>query len=135
MLAGSLKGTRPFMFAKGCVPFAIATTWRAEAPLENSVLEDVLLLLMATLAVVVGLRRLRLPMILAFLLVGMVVGPHALGWVEATETTETLAEFGVVFLLFALGLEFSLPRLIAMRGGGFWLGGLQVIGPPGAAAA
>ena len=42
---------------------------------------------MATLAVVVGLRRLRLPMILAFLLVGMVVGPHALGWVEATETT------------------------------------------------
>jgi K+:H+ antiporter len=96
--------------------------------LEHSVLEDVLLLLMATLAVVVGLRRLRLPMILAFLIVGMVVGPHALGWVEATETTHTLAEFGVVFLLFTLGLEFSLPRLIAMRGEVFSLGGLQVAG-------
>ncbi|MGH8197218.1 MAG: cation:proton antiporter [Steroidobacteraceae bacterium] len=92
----------------------------------NSVLEDVLLLLTATLVVVVGLRRLRLPLILAFLLVGMVVGPHALGWVESTETTRTLAEFGVVFLLFTLGLEFSLPRLLATRGEVFWLGGLQV---------
>jgi CPA2 family monovalent cation:H+ antiporter-2 len=99
---------------------------RREARLENSVLEDVLLLLSATLVVVVGLRRLRLPLILAFLLVGMVVGPHALGWVAATETTRTLAEFGVVFLLFTLGLEFSLPRMLATRGEVFWLGGLQV---------
>ena len=104
-------------------------------PLEYSALEDVLLLLMATLAVVVGLRRLRLPLILAFLLVGMIVGPHALGWVEATETTHTLAEFGVVFLLFTLGLEFSLPRLIAMRGEVFTLGGLQVAGTTAVAAA
>jgi len=90
---------------------------------------------MATLAVVVGLRRLRLPLILAFLLVGMIVGPHALGWVEATETTHTLAEFGVVFLLFTLGLEFSLPRLIAMRGEVFTVGGLQVSGTAAAVAA
>ena len=90
---------------------------------------------MATLAVVVGLRRLRLPLILAFLIVGMSVGPHALGWVSATETTETLAEFGVVFLLFTLGLEFSLPRLIAMRGEVFTLGGFQVAGTTAAIAA
>jgi monovalent cation:H+ antiporter-2, CPA2 family len=102
---------------------------------EYSVLEDVLLLLMATIAIVVGLRRLRLPLILAFLLVGMVVGPHALGWVEATETTHTLAEFGVVFLLFTLGLEFSLPRLIAMRGEVFTLGAFQVFGTVAAVAA
>ena len=89
-------------------------------------MEDVLLLLTATLAVVVGLRRLRLPLILAFLIVGMIVGPHALGWVAATETTGTLAEFGVVFLLFTLGLDFSLPRMLATRGEVFWLGGLQV---------
>jgi CPA2 family monovalent cation:H+ antiporter-2 len=90
---------------------------------------------MATLAVVVGLRRLRLPLVLAFLIVGMIVGPHALGWVEPTETTGTLAEFGVVFLLFALGLEFSLPRLIAMRGEVFTLGGLQVAGTTAVVAA
>ncbi len=108
---------------------------RREACLENSVLEDVLLLLAATLVVVVGLRRLRLPLIVAFLLVGMTVGPHALGWVAATETTRTLAEFGVVFLLFTLGLEFSLPRMLATRGEVFWLGGLQVVMTTAAVAA
>ncbi len=106
-----------------------------EARLENSVLEDVLLLLSATLVVVVGLRRLRLPLILAFLLVGMSVGPHALGWVAATETTRTLAEFGVVFLLFTLGLEFSLPRMLASRGEVFGLGGIQVAATTTAVAA
>lgn len=94
--------------------------------MENSLLEDVLLLLAATLVVVVAVRRLRQPPIIGFLAVGMAVGPYALGWVAATETTGALAELGVVFLLFTLGLEFSLPRLIATRGEVFWLGGLQV---------
>ena len=120
---------------RGASPSSLRQHGRQEAPLENSVLEDVLLLLTATLVVVVGLRRLRLPLIMAFLLVGMVVGPHALGWVAATETTRTLAEFGVVFLLFALGLEFSLPRLLAMRGEVFSLGGLQVGATTAAVAA
>jgi monovalent cation:H+ antiporter-2, CPA2 family len=93
---------------------------------ENSVLDDILLLLAATLVVVVALRRLRLPLIIGFLVVGMAVGPYALGWVAATETTSTLAEFGIVFLLFTLGLEFSLPRLIATRAEVFTVGGLQV---------
>ena len=62
----------------------------------DSVLDDILLLLAATLAVVVALRRLRLPPIIGFLLAGMAIGPHALGWVAATETTTTLAEFGIV---------------------------------------
>ncbi len=94
--------------------------------MESSALEDVLLLLAATLVVVVAVRRLKLPPIIGFLVVGMAVGPFALGWVEITETTTTLAEFGVVFLLFTLGLEFSLPRMIAMRGEVFGLGSLQV---------
>ncbi len=85
--------------------------------------------------VVAGLRRLRLPLIVGFLVVGMIVGPHALGWIAATETTATLAEFGVVFLLFTLGLEFSLPRLLATRGEVFWLGGIQVIATTAATAA
>ncbi len=92
----------------------------------ETVLEDVLLLLAATLAVVVAVRRLRLPPVIGFLAVGMAVGPHALGWVAATDATRALAEFGVVFLLFTLGLEFSLPRLIATRGEVFGLGSLQV---------
>lgn len=92
----------------------------------ETVLEDVLLLLAATLAVVVAVRRLRLPPLIGFLAVGMAVGPHALGWVADTDATRALAEFGIVFLLFTLGLEFSLPRLIATRGEVFGLGSLQV---------
>jgi monovalent cation:H+ antiporter-2, CPA2 family len=103
--------------------------------MEGTVLEDVLLLLAATIAVVVGLRRLRMPPIIGFLAVGMTVGPHALGWVATTETTRALAEFGVVFLLFTLGLEFSLPRLIATRGEVFLLGSLQVGATTAAVAA
>ncbi len=111
-------------------------TWGREAAhLDNSVLDDILLLLAATLVVVVALRRLRLPLIIGFLAVGMAVGPHALGWVAATETTTTLAEFGIVFLLFTLGLEFSLPRMLAMRGEVFRVGGLQVVITTAAVAA
>jgi CPA2 family monovalent cation:H+ antiporter-2 len=103
--------------------------------MEGTVLEDILLLLAATIAVVVGLRRLRMPPIIGFLAVGMAVGPHALGWVATTETTGALAEFGVVFLLFTLGLEFSLPRLIATRREVFLLGSLQVGATTAAVAA
>jgi CPA2 family monovalent cation:H+ antiporter-2 len=94
--------------------------------MSDSVLVDVLVLLAATLVVVASLRRLRLPPVLGFLVVGALLGPHALGWVEETQTTTTLAEFGVVFLLFTLGLEFSLPRMIAMRNEVFALGSAQV---------
>ena len=94
---------------------------------ENSVLEDVLLLLTATLAVVVSLRRLRLPMILAFLLVGMVVGPFAFGWVAVTETTSTLARIRRRLPALHAGARDSpLPRMLASRGEVFWLGGIQV---------
>jgi len=55
------------------------------------------------------------------------VGPRGLGWIPDTANTRALAEFGVVFLLFTLGLEFSLPRLIVMRKAVFVLGGLQVL--------
>ena len=85
--------------------------------MEASGLEDILLLLAATLVVVIGVRRLRLPPIIGFLAVGMAVGPHALGWVAATGTTSTLAEFGVVFLLFTLGLARPVAREIERRAG------------------
>lgn len=92
----------------------------------DSALADILLLLAATLLVVATLRRLALPPVLGFLTVGMLLGPFALGWVQDTEATRTLGEFGVVFLLFTLGLEFSLPRMIAMRQEVFVVGGAQI---------
>jgi CPA2 family monovalent cation:H+ antiporter-2 len=94
--------------------------------LQPEGLGTVLVLLAAVVAVVATVRRLRLPPILGYLVVGMALGPSALGIVEDSATTLFVAELGVVFLLFTLGLEFSLPRMIAMRAEVFGLGALQV---------
>lgn len=64
---------------------------------------------------------------LGYLTVGILIGPHALGFAEDNETTHTLAEFGVVFLMFSIGLEFSLSKLSAMRKIVFGLGMAQVL--------
>ena len=89
-------------------------------------LQLILVLLGAAVVVVVICRLVRLPPILGYLLVGMVVGPNALAWVPATAETRDLAEFGIVFLMFSIGLEFSLPQLKSMRRAVFGLGFAQV---------
>lgn len=89
--------------------------------------EELLVILAAALAVAVLFSRLRLPSIVAYMVAGALIGPHLLGWVDAPARYTLIAEFGVVFLLFSLGLEFSLPRMIALRGPVFGLGGAQVL--------
>jgi len=91
-------------------------------------LELVLLLLAAAVFVVAVFRSLNLPPVLGYLLVGAVVGPHALNLMGDASGARHLAEFGVVFLMFSIGLEFSLPRLFAMKRIVFGLGGAQVFG-------
>ncbi|MCF8150389.1 MAG: cation:proton antiporter [Burkholderiaceae bacterium] len=86
----------------------------------------ILLLLAAAVVVVVVFRMLGLPPIMGYLMVGASLGPHAAGWVPDTEETRHLAEFGVVFLMFSIGLEFSLARLYSMKRIVFGLGLLQV---------
>jgi CPA2 family monovalent cation:H+ antiporter-2 len=89
-------------------------------------LEIALLLLATAVVVVVVCRLLRLPALVGYLIVGILIGPHALAWVPETEDTHYLAEFGVVFLMFSIGLEFSLPKLVSMRRVVFGLGAAQV---------
>jgi CPA2 family monovalent cation:H+ antiporter-2 len=89
-------------------------------------LAQALILLAGSVFLITLVRRLSLPTSLAYLLVGLVLGPHALGVVSDSGTTRLLAELGVAFLLFTLGLEFSLPRMLAMRREVFGLGALQV---------
>ncbi len=92
-----------------------------------SALELTLLLLGAAVLGVVAFRMLHLPPMLGYLVVGILIGPHGLGLAEDNETTHTLAEFGVVFLMFSIGLEFSLPKLSSMRQTVFGLGMAQVL--------
>jgi CPA2 family monovalent cation:H+ antiporter-2 len=90
-------------------------------------LTQILILLAGSLLVVTLVRRMRLPAILGYLLTGMALGPFAFGLVSDSSTTQLLAELGVTFLLFTLGLEFSFPRMIAMKREVFGLGAAQVI--------
>ncbi|HEY5291931.1 MAG TPA: monovalent cation:proton antiporter-2 (CPA2) family protein [Burkholderiales bacterium] len=92
-------------------------------------LELVLVLLASAVLVVVLARSLHLPPMLGYLLVGVAIGPHALHWIPAAEESSYvyLAEFGVVFLMFSIGLEFSLPRLFNMRRVVFGVGMVQVL--------
>ena len=88
---------------------------------------SILILLGVAVVLVALFRYLRLPQILAYLCAGIVVGPFGMGWIPDLEGTRTLAEFGLVFLMFTVGLEFSLPKLMAMKSVVFGLGGAQVL--------
>ena len=90
-------------------------------------LEVVLLYLIAAVIGVVACRSLKLPPMLGYLVVGVVIGPNALALAKDTAGVKYLAEFGVVFLMFVIGLEFNLPKLRSMRTLVFGLGLSQVL--------
>ena len=90
-------------------------------------LEITLLYLLAAVLGVVGCRLLKLPPMLGYLCVGVVIGPNALALSKNVEAVQHLGEFGVVFLMFVIGLEFNLPKLRSMRQHVLGLGALQVM--------
>src|SRR5262244_2964867 len=98
-------------------------------------LQSILILLAAAVLAVVACRFVLLPPIIGYLAVGMLLGPRALDIVHDDSLTHRLAEFGVVFLMFSIGLEFSLPKLRVMRREVFGLGGAQVLVTIGASIA
>jgi CPA2 family monovalent cation:H+ antiporter-2 len=91
------------------------------------VFANLLIILASSLVVIALFRRLRLPPVLGYLFVGLLVGPSAFDWVNESEHLPDVAELGVVFLLFSLGLEFSLSKMIALRQVVFRLGSQQVL--------
>lgn len=95
--------------------------------MDHSPLNDGLILLSLSVFLVWILKRLKFTPILGYLFVGILVGPNALGWLPELDSIQLLAEIGVVFLLFMIGLEFSISRLIVMRRTVFGLGSIQVI--------
>ncbi|HXE47344.1 MAG TPA: cation:proton antiporter, partial [Ramlibacter sp.] len=90
-------------------------------------LQLTLLYLLAAVLGVVACRSLKLPPMLGYLVVGVVIGPNALALGDDSATVRHLGEFGVVFLMFVIGLEFNLHKLRAMRSHVFGLGLFQVV--------
>lgn len=78
-------------------------------------LSQIILLLGVTVSVVLAFQRLHIPTGLGYILVGVILGPHTIGAVVHVPEFKVMAEFGVVFLLFTIGLNFSLPQLHALR--------------------
>src|SRR6478672_3049267 len=92
-----------------------------------STLELTLVFLLAAVAGVVVCRLVRMPPLLGYLAVGVVLGPSVIGVASDSGGVGYLAEFGIVFLMFVIGLEFNLPRLQSMRKLVFGLGLSQVV--------
>lgn len=89
-------------------------------------LQDILILLGFSVAIVFVLQRLKLPSIIGFLLTGVVIGPYGLSLIKAVEQVEILSEVGVILLLFVIGMELSIKQLVSIKKTVFIGGFLQV---------
>ena len=94
--------------------------------MTEHVIVSIAALLGVSMLFVAFAHRIHLPAILAYIVVGMILGPYGLGWIENEKHIHLIAEVGIVFLLFSIGLEFSLPQMVAMRKYVFELGALQI---------
>ena len=94
---------------------------------DISYLRDILILLFASVLIVIIFKQLGLSPALGYLVSGAAIGPFGFGVLTSTETTKSIAELGIVFLLFAIGLELTFSRLLAMRKYVLGFGSLQVI--------
>lgn len=88
---------------------------------------QIVLLLAVAVAIIVAFQRFHVPTSLGYLFVGVIVGPFTVGPVVDSQPVQTLAEFGIVFLLFTIGLNFSLPQIHALRHVVLGLGTGQIV--------
>ena len=95
--------------------------------MEVQLLKDIVVILALAMVVVLVFHRMRVPVTVGFLLTGVIAGPHGLGLISAVHQVEVLAEIGVVLLLFTIGLEFSLKKLLKIKKAVLLGGSVQVI--------
>lgn len=100
----------------------------------EGLIRDVAIILAISVGALLLFHRLKLPALVGFILAGILVGPHGLALVPATEEVQVLAEIGVILLLFAIGLEFSFHGLRSTRGSAVATGVWQILATVGAAA-
>ncbi|MCP1772244.1 CPA2 family monovalent cation:H+ antiporter-2 [Neisseria perflava] len=90
-------------------------------------LAPIVVVLLVSVITVIYCRKFNIPSMLGYLLVGFLAGPGMFSLIPKSDATDYLGEIGIVFLMFSIGLEFSLPKLKALRRLVFGLGGLQVV--------
>src|SRR3990172_2808709 len=96
--------------------------------MENiPILKDLVILMAVSVPVTILFHRLGLPAIIGFLITGIIIGPYSTGLVTKVGAVETLAQIGVILLLFVVGLEFSMTKMLRLRKEGLFGGGLQVV--------
>lgn len=99
--------------------------------MEIPILSEIVIILGLSVGIILIFQRIKLPSILGFLLTGVVAGPGGLNLVKATHEVELLSEIGIIFLLFVIGIEFSLKGLLSIRNTVFFGGLMQVGGTIG----
>ncbi|MBR9998053.1 MAG: cation:proton antiporter [Cyclobacteriaceae bacterium] len=95
--------------------------------MEMPMLKDMVIILGSSLLIILIFQRIRIPSILGFLITGMIVGPYGLSLIDASHEVELMAEIGIIFLLFVIGIEFSLKSLATIKKT-VLLGGLIQVG-------
>jgi len=94
--------------------------------MEHFFLQDLVIIFALSIAVILGCHRLKIPPIVGFLITGVLVGPHGLGFIKDSSVVEVFADVGIVLLLFAIGLEFSMTKILEYRRFFFIGGAIQV---------
>lgn len=94
---------------------------------DISYLRDILVLLLASVGVVIIFGKLGLSPALGYVFAGTAIGPFGFEIVSGIETTKSIAELGIVFMLFAIGLELTFGKLITIKKYVIGFGGLQII--------
>lgn len=95
--------------------------------MAHELFNNILIILVTSIIVTAICQRIKLPVIIGYIVVGILVGPSGIGLISASTIINLLAEFGIVFLMFMVGLEFSLTHVLRLKKIVFLFGGLQVI--------
>ncbi|MBM3589976.1 MAG: potassium transporter [Alphaproteobacteria bacterium] len=94
---------------------------------DISYLRDILILLFASVFVVIIFQEIGLSPALGYVVAGTTIGPFGLGIVSSVDTTKSIAELGIVFMLFSIGLELTFARLMTIKKYVLGFGGLQIV--------
>jgi CPA2 family monovalent cation:H+ antiporter-2 len=96
--------------------------------MEIPLLRDIVIIFSVSIVVLYLCHQIKIPVIVGFLLTGILIGPHGLGFVKSVHEVEVLAEIGIVLLLFTIGIEFSFQKLLQVKKAVLIGGSLQVFG-------